>query len=90
VNPYAPERGEAFDAALAMMADGDPPPDPAALRRREERDELMRRACLSALRRAENNPHPELLDQDYLAWARDFVSAHPPLERPLGAGEPAA
>jgi len=90
VNRYAPERGESFDAALPLMADGDPQPDPAAQRRQEERDELMRRACLSALQRAENNPHPELLDQAYLAWARDFVATHPPLKRQLGTGEPRA
>lgn len=90
MNRYAPERGESFAAALALMADGDTQPDQAAERRQEERDELMRRACLSALQRAENNPHPELLDQAYLAWARDFVATHPPLQRPLGTWEPAA
>lgn len=76
-----------FDAAMALMTQYDPAPDFAAIRRREERDELMRRACLSALERA-RGVDPSLLDQVYLAWARDFVATHPQLGRPLGPGEP--
>lgn len=53
---------------------------------KKERDELMRRACLSALERA-RGVDPSLLDQTYLAWARDFVATHPPLGRPLGPGD---
>lgn len=88
MNAYDREpRGPAFYAALTLMADADPPADPEAIRRREERDELTRRACLSALERAKHTD-PDLLDQAYLAWARDFVASHPPLERPLGTGNP--
>lgn len=86
MNTYA--GGHHFGEALALLAQDDPPPDAAAIRRREERDEVMRRACLSALQRAEHTD-PDLLDQTYLAWARDFVATHPPLGRPLGTGEPA-
>lgn len=79
--------GRDFDDALALLARDDPAPDLEAIRRREERDELMRRACLSAIERAEH-ADPALLDQQFLSWARDFVATHPPLGRPLGTGEP--
>ena len=85
MNTLTPGQDAAFDAALALMARDDPAPDPAAIRRREERDELMRIACQSAIDRAKG-VDPALLDQAYLAWARDFVATHPPLSRPLGPG----
>lgn len=86
MNTYA--GGHHFGEALALLAQDDSPPDLEAIRRREERDELTRRACLSALERAKG-VDPALMDQAYLAWARDFVATHPPLGRPLGTGEPA-
>lgn len=82
-------RSTDFDAALDLLARDDPAPDLEAIRRREERDELMRRACLSALERAKHVDQ-NLLDHAYLAWARDFVETHPPLNRHLGTGEPNA
>ena len=51
-----------------------------------ERRELMRLAAAAAIRRhrvgAEVDPH-------YLAWARAFVAATPPLAHPLSDGAPA-
>lgn len=89
MNPYQTERrGPAFYAALTLLAQDDPPVDPEAQRRREELDELTRRACLSALERARRSTDPDLLDRDYLEWAADFVATHPPLGRPLGTGNP--
>lgn len=67
------------------MADGDPPADPVAIARREERDELRRRACLSTIDMAERGLP---VDPVYLADARAFVDATPALQRPLSTGDP--
>lgn len=72
-----------FDEAVSLMARDDHLPDAEAIRRQEERDELMRRACLSAIERAKHID-AALRDDVYLEWARDFVASHPPLSRPLG------
>ena len=83
----ASTREQAFDAALSLMAEGDPAPDPVAIARREERDELRRIACLSTIARADAG---QPVDAVYLADARAFVEATPPLNRPLGTGEQTA
>lgn len=71
------------DAYLQLLAQDDPPPDPAAIRAQEERDELMRRACVSVIARADAGQE---VDRAYVQWARDFVATTPALNRPLGAG----
>ena len=53
----------------------------------EERNELMRRACLSAIDRAQKAP-ADVVDWAYISWAVDFVTTTRPLDRPLGTGEP--
>lgn len=75
-----------FAQWLDLLAADDPPPDPQAIRRREERDELQRRACLAGIARAEQG---QRVDSAWLDWARAFVAATPALNRPLGNGEPA-
>lgn len=50
-----------------------------------ERRELMRRAALAAIRRADAG---DIVDADHLEWCRQFVDANPPLSGPLGTGEP--
>jgi hypothetical protein len=50
-----------------------------------ERRELLRRAALSAIRRADGG---DVVDADHLRWCREFVAANPPLSGPLGTGEP--
>lgn len=76
-----------FAGWLNLLAKDDPQPDPAATARREERDELMRRACLAHLEMADRG----LANGDpvHTQWCRDFVASTAPLGRPLGTGEPA-
>lgn len=76
---------KAFADAVAVMAAGDPAPDPAAQRRRAERDELTRRACLAGIARADAG---QAVDPEWLKWARAFVASTPPLRGPLGDGAP--
>ena len=72
------------EAYLHLPAQDDPPIDPAAIARQQERDELRRIACLAAIARAEAG---QPVDAVYLASARDFVACTPPLGRALGSGE---
>ncbi len=51
----------------------------------DERRELMRRAALSTIDMAARGLP---VDRDYLNHCREFVRLNPPLQRPLGTGEP--
>lgn len=59
--------------------------DPVIAERLAERRELMRRAAQTAIDHAEAG---RTMDPHHIAWARQFVKFNPPLERPLGTGEP--
>ena len=50
-----------------------------------ERRELIRRAAWASIERANSG---QSVDPLHLQWARDFVTMNPPLDRPLGTGEP--
>lgn len=76
----------AFERALDLLARDDPPPNPAAIRRQEERTELMRSTKLALIARAAAAAGVPVED---VIGAVEFVLAHPPLQRPLGTGEPA-
>jgi len=58
---------------------------PAVAEATAERNELMRQACERAIKKHEAG---EVIDPFYLSWARLFVANVPPLNRPLGTGEP--
>lgn len=75
-----------FAGWLGLMADSDPPPDPAAIARRKERDELTRRACIAHLAMADRGLATG--DPKHTQWCRDFVATTPALNRPLSTGEP--
>lgn len=77
-----------FAGWVGLMADGDPDPaiGQAAQRLADERRELMRRAKYAFLCHAQDNPEA---DPAEIAEARQFLADHPPLQRPLGTGEPA-
>lgn len=77
-----------FDSALHLLTQDDPDPaiGQAAQRRAEEQLELTRRAKYSFLLWAKDNPET---DPAAIAEARQFLADHPPLQRPLGTGEPA-
>ena len=74
-----------FSTALEHLADDDPQPDPAAIRRQEERTELMRTTKLALINRAAVAAGVPVED---LVGAVEFVLAHPPLPRQLGTGDP--
>lgn len=74
-----------FATWLNLLAADDPAPDTEAIRRREERDECMRLACIAGIARADQG---QRVDSAWLDWARAFVAATPALNRPLGTGEP--
>lgn len=74
-----------FAGWLGLMAQDDPAPYPAAIARRQERDELRRLCCLRTIAMAERGC---TVDAVALEDARDFVATHPPLGRPLGTGNP--
>lgn len=76
-----------FAGWLDLIAQDDPPPDPEAIARRQERTELMRQAQQRIIDLHEQGiriAHPTDLE-----GARAFVMANPPLRRPIGTGEPA-
>jgi hypothetical protein len=60
-------------------------PSAADLRAHEERTELLRRAMLACIARADAGQE---VDAGWLTHCRDFVARTPALNRPLGAGEP--
>lgn len=78
-----------FAGWLGLMTQDDP--DPAigaeAQRRADEQLDLTRRAKYSFLLWAKDNPET---DPKAIAEARQFLADHPPLQRPLGDGSPAA
>lgn len=77
-----------FAGWLGLMTQDDPDPaiGQAAQRLADERRELMRRAKYAFLCHAQDNPEA---DPAEIAEARQFLADHPPLQRPLGTGEPA-
>lgn len=77
-----------FAGWLGLMAQDDPAPAiaEAAQRRIAEQLELTRRAKYSFLLWAQDNQET---DPAAIAEARQFLADHPPLQRPLGTGEPA-
>lgn len=59
---------------------------PAAARILAEKRELMRIACATAVRNADEG-HPTA-DPEHEVWARQLLAMNPPLQGPLGTGEP--
>lgn len=82
----ADPRFASIRAGLALDPFADPQPDLAAIRRQEERTELMRTTKLALIKRAAAAAGVPVED---LIGAVEFVLAHPPLQRPLGTGEAA-